>query len=164
MNRKKLRALVAALLVAGAAHAEGVREARPNIVEIELFGRGLLYSVAFERYFNQYVGAGVGVGAVPCFDKDLCTGTGFVLPVFVSVNPLGDEHSLYLSGGATLAISSDFTHPIAMLALGYQLQLRGGFVLRPIVQLLVSRVQATSASPSSFILIPWGGLTIGYSF
>src|SRR4051794_37136516 len=97
MNKEEaVRALIAVLLVAGAARAEGVREARPNIVELELGGR---------------FGVGIGAGAVPC-GNDLCNGSAVLLvPIFVSVNPLGDERSLDLSAGTTLAISSDGGRP-----------------------------------------------------
>src|SRR3989442_766710 len=110
MNNKKevLGTLIAALLIAGAAGAEDIREARPNIVELELGGRGFFYSVAFEHYVSPRVGVGAGVGAVPCFGNNLCNGPGLLMvPIFLSVNPLGDERSLYLSAGTTLAISSD---------------------------------------------------------
>jgi hypothetical protein len=152
--------LVAALLLAGAARAEGVREARPWIVNAELLGRAGLASVNVERYFNQYVGVGVGIGFLPCFDSGICDGNVTMVPVYLSVNPLGDVHSLYLSVGVASGFDSSSTFAVGVAQVGYQMQLRGGFFLRPTVQVYFKH----GSEAVGLDYFPWAGLALGYSF
>ncbi|MCB9555920.1 MAG: hypothetical protein H6707_07440 [Deltaproteobacteria bacterium] len=131
-----------------------VRVERPNLVTVELMGRGVLYSVNYERYLTSWFG--LGVGAMGFGNSD--GGLG-MFPVFVSFNPVGDEHSLYLSAGATFlvgdtrffsAISTVFGNAQA----GYQMQLRGGFVLRATANFLFSE--------HGWLI--WPGVNLGGSF
>lgn len=137
-----------------------MREERPWIVHAELLGRAGLASLNVERYFNQYVGVGVGLGFLPCFDSDICNGNVTIVPVYLSLNPLGNVHSLYFSIGGVFGLDSNSSFALWVAQLGYQLQLHGGFFLRPTLQLYFKH--GTEALGLDFF--PWIGLALGYSF
>lgn len=147
--------LLAIIVVAPlGAHGLGSREKRPNLVSGELGGRALIYSANYERYITNQFGIGVGgMGAA--------TGAGgFALfPLYVSFIPVGEIHSLYLSAGATVAAGTSNWDEIESIwfgtvAIGYQYQAEGGFVVRPTVNLMYRE--------SGFLV--WPGITMGGSF
>ena len=108
-----------------------VREECRNLVAVEIGGKGLL-TANYERYFTPRMGIGFGLTGFG--------GSGIgaaAIPMYLSVNPMGDVHSLYLSIGMTLGLAvggndSDGT-AVGTFQIGYQLQLRGGFTLRPTI-------------------------------
>lgn len=61
MRRTVLLCLAMALVLAPlGAHAEGVREQRPNLVFGEIGGKAVIVSAGYERYLNNQFGLGVG--------------------------------------------------------------------------------------------------------
>jgi hypothetical protein len=150
------RLVLFALLAAAAARAEGVREERPILVSAELFGRGVLGSVDVEAYFGQHFGVGIGFGGFPCIDESVCNGYTVAVPVFVSFNPIGNVHSLYLSAGIAFWHDNGGSGhgSVGEAQIGYQLQLHSGFMVRPVFQLFLSRND----------VLPWFGLALGYAF
>ena len=77
-----LALLAIVLLAPSGSHGIQVREERPNLMGAELGGRSLL-GVGYERYLTNRIGVGAAVG--------------LLVALSVSVVPVGDVHSLYLS-------------------------------------------------------------------
>ncbi|MBI3073348.1 MAG: hypothetical protein HYY84_14635 [Deltaproteobacteria bacterium] len=134
---------------------KNVREERPNVVSGQLLGRGILYTVNYERYFASWLGIGAGVMGFAA------SGGGFgMVPVYLSLNPFGDEHSLYVSPGVMFAfgtftgINSTLSQVIGTAEIGWQMQLRSGFMMRAGVDLLYGS--------GGFIV--WPGVAFGGSF
>jgi hypothetical protein len=144
-----------ALLFGETAHAQTIEQ--PNIVGAELFGRALIYSANYERYFKGRVGVGSGI-AYWHFD-----GNTFIVPLYVSATPMGRTHSLYLSAGATFGVTNESfwgssrnysSGKVGTLTAGYQFRSRDGFIIRPVVTLFYNRSGA----------IGWPGVMIGHTF
>lgn len=136
----------------------GVRDDRPNLIGGELGGRGVLFSLNYERYFTNDFGLGAGLMAVKT------SGGGItVVPLYASFVP-GNTHSPYLSAGATLISGGGDLQDwestwLLSLSAGYQYQSSGGFFVRPFFSYLRAMEQG-SGDP----YIVWPGLTIGGSF
>lgn len=142
------------LLAALGAHGEGIREQRPNFIGAELGGKGIIYSVDYERYFSGIVGIGVGFMAAGSSE-----GGAGLFPLYLSVIPVGDMHSLYLSGGVTFAVGTadwgDFeSEALGTFSIGYQYQSEGGLFVRPTMSALFQG--------DDFLI--WPGIAIGGSF
>jgi hypothetical protein len=147
-----LTALLGMVVVAGTAGAEEVRVAKPNLIGGELGGRGVFCTGNYERYFAGHLGAGVGI--VP--------GSPVWWTVYLSYLP-GDVRSLYLSAGVTVVTLNVFGEEIGgptpfHVAVGYQYQSPGGFVIRPFGMLWFIDVNKETHA------LPWAGLTIARSF
>jgi hypothetical protein len=149
----------AIVLLATLLKVDAVAQDQPNLVGVELLGRGLIYSVNYERNLTQRTGLGVGV-AYWSIDKAHIT----IVPLFASWNPIGDRHSLYLAAGTTLVNGRENSFwfdnsesgfvAAATSSVGYQYRSPGGFVIRPALNILLSRHGN----------IAWPGLTIGRRF
>ena len=148
--------LVVILAAASGVNGEGIREQRPTLVYGELGGKAVIFSMGIERYFTNVVGVGAGMMG---FGSD----EGFVglFPVYLSLNPVGDIHSLYLSAGTTIAAASnwDETESNALFtgSIGYQYQSEGGFFVRPTLNIITD-----FDSDGAFFVLP--GVAIGGSF
>jgi hypothetical protein len=138
--------------------AKNVREDRPNLVNFQLVGRGILYSVNFERYFTKWFGVGAGFMAFPSRK-----GISGAIPVFLNFNPIGDEHSLYVSPGVRFPYGEGDqfnSRAIGTLGVGWQMQLRGGFMMRLGVEILFG----DGVLYGYGVAIPLGGITLGGGF
>ena len=155
MRQTVLLCLAMALILAPlGAHAEGVREQRPNLVFGEIGGKAVLFSAGYERYFNNRFGLGVGGIA---FGAE--GGAIGLFPIYACLTPVGDIHSLYLSGGVTyLAGAANWEEGWAewfgTFSAGYHYQSEGGFFVRPTMNMLYK--------DDGFVLIP--GIAVGGSF
>ena len=154
--------LVVLLTLAGAIvlapsviHATEVREGRPNLMGGELLGRAPLLSVGYERYLTNHIGIGAGIGYMPELPDQTTERWSF--PLYVSIIPVGDTHSPYLSAGVkyTYLTESERTLLNPFLSGGYQYQSDRGFFLRATVTWL----EGGAHSP---VVIP--GLALGYRF
>jgi hypothetical protein len=74
----------------------GVRDERPNLIGGELGGRGLLFTLNYERFITNHFGLGVGVMAIKVSDGGVT-----IIPVYASFVS-GNTHSPYLSVGTTM--------------------------------------------------------------
>jgi hypothetical protein len=151
-------ATVAVLLVLPSVVIAGVRDDHPNLVGGELAGRGVAFTLNYERYFSNNFGLGAGLMAIKV------SGAGVtVLPLYASYLP-GNVHSPYLSVGATLLAGGgdlkdwESTWVVSASA-GYQYNSPGGFFVRPFFTYL----RPTEHASGDDYLI-WPGLTIGGSF
>ncbi len=132
----------------------GVRETHPNLIGGELGGKGIIYSIGYERYLRNRVGLGAGMMGFGTSDGGLG-----LFPLYLSVIPVGDVHSMYLSAGATLASGFDNWNELHSLWLGtvtagYQYQSVGGFFVRPTLNLIFTG--------DGFLILP--GFASGGSF
>jgi hypothetical protein len=133
---------------------EKIREVHPNLVSGELGGKGIIYSINYERFFAQQFGLGVGIMGFGTSD-----GAVALIPLYVSLCPVGNVHSLYLSGGITLAVGSDNWDELEQTTLGnasigYLYQSEGGVFVRPTINLIFKG--------EDFLILP--GIAIGGSF
>jgi hypothetical protein len=149
--------VIVATSVAGPAWGEGIRERRPNMVGGELAGRAPLITVNYERYFNNKIGIGAGLMGAGNADGFF----GF-FPIYLSLNPIGDTKSLYLSAGLNFIAgggNDGDTESERLYTFGaaFQYQAEGGFVVRAGLYGLVP-----SSSSDDFLVLP--GVTLAGSF
>jgi hypothetical protein len=162
-SRLALRMASAVVLLATLPNVDALaqRQDQPNLLGVELLGRGLIYSVNYERSLTPRTGIGMGT-AYWNIDKAHIA----IVPLYASWNPVGDRHSLYLAAGTTLIYGREksflFDTPgseSAFLAagtssVGYQYRSSGGYVIRPALNILLSRHGN----------IVWPGITLGRRF
>ena len=147
--------LAVAQIPIASGRAQAIRQLRPNLVHAQLGGRGILFTLNYERYFGPRIGAGVGVLAIGSSD-----GIVTLIPVFLSLNPVGNIHSLYLSPGAVFVAAGspsegDFDSTVfGAVEIGYQYQSATGFVIRPAFDILFAE--------GGFLI--WPAVSIGASF
>lgn len=153
-----LAATLASLLALPSVAASGIRDERPNLIGGELGGRGVLFTLNYERFVTNDVGLGAGIMAIKT------SGGGItVLPLYVSFVP-GNTHSPYLSAGATMLSGGGDVQDwestwLFTVSAGYQYQSSGGFFVRPFFAYLRPTEPGTGDD-----YIVWPGLTIGGSF
>ena len=143
--------------VAGPVWGEGIRETRPNIVGGELVGRAPILTINYERYFNNKFGIGAGIMGAANDDGFF----GF-FPIYLSLNPVGDTKSLYLSVGLNFIAGGGNdgdteSERLYTFGIGFQYQGLGGFMVRPALYGLVP-----SSSSDDFLLLP--GVSLAGSF
>ena len=141
------------LAMVSPADAQPVRRSQPNVAGVELLGRALIYSVNYERYVKERLGIGVGIAV---WDSTGEGSSAAVVPLYVSLNPIGETHSLYIATGVTVGAVEDDTSARAFgtATVGYQYRSRSGFIIRPALNLLLG-------SDPSFV---WPGITLAKSF
>jgi hypothetical protein len=150
-------------IVVSPAHAQTGSASPSNLVGVELLGRAVLYSVNYERSIARRIGLGIGVATVSVrgwWISSTRTTTMF-LPMYVSLNPLGDTHSLYVATGITPMLrrrtstyegTRFFVEATHTATLGYQYRSSdSGLVIRPTIN-YISYDRG---------LILWPGVTIG---
>jgi hypothetical protein len=152
------------LLTARVAEAQTGPDDPRNLIGLEVLGRAGIYSVNYERLVTPRIAVGIGFARWSVsggFFSYAKTSTVH-LPMYVSWNPLGDIHSLYIAAGSTMSLSkreylstrSSFQSTVMGTAtLGYQFRSLSGFLVRPSVSYL-----------SNDRGIFWPGLTIGLTF
>ena len=135
------------LMTAAPAESQPVPRGQPNLAGVELLGRGILYRMNYERYFTERVGLGGGVAAYP---------GGTVVPLYLSLNPVGDRHSLYLGAGATFGFTEDDSdaRALGVASIGYQYRSSRGFVVRPFLGVVTDGNET----------LPWIGITLAKLF
>jgi hypothetical protein len=153
-----LAATVVSWLALPSVATAGVRDDRPNLVGGELGGRGVLFTLNYERFLTNDFGLGVGLMAIKTSGEGLT-----VVPLYASFVP-GNTHSPYLSAGATLLAGGGDVQDwestwLITLSAGYQYQSSGGFFVRPFFAYLRPTEQGSGDD-----YLVWPGLTIGGSF
>ncbi len=138
--------------------ASGVRDERPNLIGGELGGRGLLFTLNYERFITNHFGLGVGVMAIKVSDGGVT-----IIPVYASFVS-GNTHSPYLSVGTTMLSGGGDIQDwestwLIHVSAGYQYQSSGGFFVRP----FFTYMRPTEQGSGDGFLV-WPGLTIGGSF
>ncbi len=170
-----------ALLIAGAfaagvfasavpAFAEHTRVTNPNSLNVELLGRGLLYSVNFDRVVNDDLVAGVGFGSTPMRNPDGSDPgiSTFLLPFYVNYYFAREQGSIFVTAGADIASNGGSLNGLKSMfgniyfngnavlptaGIGYENRSDAGFLFR----VTVYGIYAASVNP-------WAGFTLGYAF
>jgi hypothetical protein len=154
---------LALMLVSSVALAENTRVTNPNALSVELLGRGVLYSISYDRVMDDHLAAGFGVGAVPTSSE-----TAMILPAYVNYYFFKEQGSLFATAGVGLVLNSSsvkntestvgsFAFPsnavIPQFGVGYENRGDTGFLFR---------VTAYGLVGDEFM--PWGGFSFGYAF
>lgn len=152
------------------AHADNTRVTNPNALTAEVGGRGLLYSLGFDRVLSEQLSAGVSIGSVPMNNSDGTSSglTATLVPVFINFYFAEEMSSPFLTFGVNWVLNSgsvsgltsspgniEFsTSPLQpTFGLGWEYRSDPGFLVR-----------VTAYGIYGNRLAPWGGLTLGYSF
>jgi len=139
-----------------------------NLMGGELLGRGVLYSINYERLLTNRIGVGGGIAVLSVSGAGLFApssrSTGLILPTYVSWTPVGRTHSPYLAAGVTLSASTadEFllgnrrydSFAFGTLTAGYQYRSESGIVIRPIISNIFDDRGRHW----------WPGITLGVSF
>lgn len=152
------------------AMAENVRVSRPTAANLELFGRGLLYTVSIDQMLAEELAAGIGFGSVGlkrAGGGDL-DATAKLLPVYVNYYFMPEQGSIFATLAASLIInasessgnrstigdvifSSAGVQP--SFGVGYENRSETGLVLRVAGYGIIAKE-----------LKPWFGVSLGYAF
>ncbi len=155
----------AMLLSLSMAHAEHTRVTYPSVLGVEVLGRGLVYSVFFDRALDDQLVAGIGFGHVKLTSPSK-TDTVTVIPVYANYYFAREAGSLFASGGVTVATADvdnlksntsgvEFgSAPIVpTVGLGYENRSDAKFLFRMAAYALVAEN-----------VRPWVGFSLGYAF
>lgn len=96
---------------------------RANLFGIDLLGRALIISLNYERYVTPRVGLGVGVGSGGGDDE-------LIIPLYVSLNPIGPAHSLYAGAGASVEWGRYSSDAWGTVTVGYEYRGKDRMVAR----------------------------------
>jgi hypothetical protein len=150
--------------------AEDTRVTNPNAVLLEVGGRGILYSVNYDRVVSEDLAFGIGYGSGPVTSANGVDTSQSVslIPVYVNLYLMRDQGSLYVTGGADFVTNPGSivgysanqsgvvfqnTSIMPTFGVGYENRSDAGFLVRATGYVLVaSNVK------------PWAGFSIGYSF
>jgi hypothetical protein len=173
-HRRGLWAILACALIVDAwappAQA-GVREQHLNQVGVELGGRMPLFGIEYERWLNDYVGFGLGLGGVPCTEcvaqpsGHVAGEMVFTIPAYVVVNlPFAENHGFTFSAGTIFVPPGQHQDTFTPLSLGagYQLLSNSGFVLRASFLVYLSSYSTGGVEGEGPAY--WAGLQIGWGF
>lgn len=170
---KLISRLCLALLVivaAPSAFAEHVRVTNPNALNVEFLGRGMLYSISFDRVVNDDLVAGVGFGTTSLRTlTDVDTGVSTALiPIYVNYYFMREGSSPFATLGANIVTNSANAADLKStysgiefgsravqptFGVGYESRSDAGFLFRVSIYGIYAET-----------LSPWGGLTLGYCF
>jgi len=163
--RRIVTALIAAVsvlaLLAPAAAAASSRDELPNDFGIELAGRSIVYTFAYQRMLNGYVGLEAGVSALGGGGDDEDTLIVF-FPIGGKFYFVNKDGSPYITAGISIVNASFDSGPFdeeettsyGYVGLGFEYRAQMGLVFRGSAYGLI-------ADGSFFI---WPGLYIGYAF
>ena len=150
--------------------AEHVRVTNPNAVSVEALGRGLLYSVDYDRVVSDDIVVGVGIGSTSMRtlgDVDAGISTALI-PIYANLYLIRDGNSPFVTAGADIVTNSgqlaglkstfggmEFNSNAVLptFGVGFEARTDAGFM---------ARLTAYGVIAKGFN--PWGGLTLGYSF
>lgn len=146
-----------------AAHAEHTRVTNPNFLGVEAFGRGLLYSIQYDRAVNDDLVAGFGYGSVGVEPGSSTS----IVPVYINYYFAREQGSFYATAGVSFATnrsSSASTSSIGglefsssplipVIGAGFEERGDSGFLFRATVYGLLGKSYT-----------PWFGLGFGYCF
>ena len=143
--------------------AEHTRVTHPNVIGVEMLGRGLLYSVQFDRMLDDDFAAGISLGTVSAQSQ-----TVTLIPVYMNYYFKREQGSLLATAGVDVVASGNSANGSKATVSGLEfpsnsvLPLFGfGYENRSDANFLF-RVNGYGIIASTFI--PWIGFTFGYAF
>ena len=157
-STRLVAAMIALILCASAGEAQEPLPAQGrNAVYFEILGNGVIYSINYDRKFTPTISGRLGIGGL---------GTAGAVPLMVNFMPGTGASRLELGIGPALVFApedideGEFSDEldaglVGTATIGYRYQpVLGGFVFR---------VGFTPLFGQGGIL-PWGGVSFGYSF
>ncbi len=175
MNKIKtsLVPIVASFLSAILPHpsfAEHTRVTNPNSIGIEVLGRGLLYSIQFDRVLNDDLAAGIAFGAIATKTASGTDSgkTASFIPVFMNYYFAREQGSIYATAGATLVTNASDLNGLSAnmssltfssnailgtVGLGYENRSDNGFLFRICGYGIIGTT-----------IVPWVGFNFGFAF
>jgi hypothetical protein len=140
---------------------------RPNALSLEAAGRGLLYSVNYDRSIGENASIGAGFGYLDFSGVDVSTKVMFV-PAYLNVYLASNHHRPFLTGGVTIIhidgqvggtvledkFEASATTAMPMFGLGYEYRSDFGFLFRVSPYVMVTPL----------VVIPWAGVSLGATF
>ena len=157
---------LALALSASTARAEHTRMTYPDVFSVEALGRGLTFSLCYDRVLTDDLVAGIGFGRTTADAPSDPAAT--VIPFYVNYYFSRDQGSLYATAGATIVGNSDGVEgskakfsdvrfgssPILGTAgVGYENRADSGILFRVAVY-----------GVAGGTVVPWVGFTVGYGF
>jgi hypothetical protein len=134
---------------------------RPHAISVEIYGRGLLYSLNYDYSINDSVTVGGGFSTYSLSYNSASIHLT-LLPLYVNYYFQPGPHRGFLSGGGDIAIASGSIGGNATIrASGFFPVLGGGYEFRPDNGFIFR------AAPYLFIgneIEPWIGLSAGVTF
>lgn len=144
---------------------DSVALSRPNAISLETLGRGVLYSVNYDRSLGKSVSLGAGFSYYN-FVAGPAHASLLVLPLYSNLYFLSDSHRPFITGGIDIVsisgkvdelldnqIKLSASGAVPMLGGGYEFRGQGGFLFRAALYALVG--------PG---ILPWAGLSFGAAF
>jgi hypothetical protein len=164
---KKISALLMFSLLSSFAYAAGSTE-RPNAVSFELLGRGLLYSLDYDRQVTDEVAIGIGYSQFGQGEYDK-NGVHYdaihitVIPVYLNyyLENSGTQR-WYITGGLDFVSGTISSNGFSDTGSGVGIVAGGGYEYRSDSGFLFRATPYIVASTGGARL--WGGLTFGYAF
>ena len=170
MKLLQLVVVASSILLSLAAQAEHTRITNPNALGLELLGRGMLYTLNYDRVISDDMSAGFGIGTVSTrFLNDQDTGKSATLvPAYLNYYLTRDAGSLFGSAGVTLVTNSsdvkgfksstgNLEFPsgaiLPTFGVGYENRGDAGFLVR-----------VTAYGVLGKSLTPWLGFMFGFAF
>lgn len=160
------------LVSSGVTHAEHTRATYPDAMNIEILGRGMLWSATYDRVVSDELAAGFGFGAVgtkPIAGRTTSSAASEVVsmvPVYMNYYFMQDAGSVYATGGANVLLNNvdtrksklsnlefNDTQVVPTFGVGYENRTEAGFLVR-----------ATVYGLASENVTAWFGFTFGYAF
>ncbi|MCM2323823.1 MAG: hypothetical protein NDJ90_11240 [Oligoflexia bacterium] len=151
------------------AFAEHVRVTNPNAFSVELLGKGLAYSLQYDRVIDDDLVVGFGYGHVGLKrgEDDLSEGVSLI-PAYAHYYFAREQASFFGMAGVTIVTDSsaasnlesttgglDFASSpvVPVIGLGYENRGDAGFLFRTTLYGMLGKTYT-----------PWLGVTFGYSF
>jgi len=161
---------VVVFVVEMSAQAAHTRVTNPNAFSAEFGGRGLLYSVGFDRVLNDNLVAGIAYGSVSLNNSQGLSAdlSASMLPMYVNYYLTQDAGSFFATVGVNLILNASnaagYTASVNSLefsssplmptfGIGYEYRSDAGFL---------ARLAAYGMVNKNFV--PWGGISFGYSY
>lgn len=150
--------------------AEHTRVTYPNALSVELFGRGLMYTIQFDRVIQDDLVVGMGYGHVALRTvDDVDTGqNASIIPAYVNYYLMRDQGSLFVTAGMSIIGNSDQAKDrrskfgdvefssapvLPHFGVGYEVRSDTGFLFRGTAYGMIAKKFA-----------PWVGFALGYGF
>lgn len=153
------------------AQAAHTRVTYPSAVSVEILGRSMLYTVAYDQVLNDDLAVGVGLGTVSLNFRGTDTDAGksaTMIPVYMNYYFMKEGGSPFLTGGVTLITNHSSVKNLETTTGGLEIPssnvmptFGGGYENRGDNGFLF-RIAAYAVAGRS--LTPWMGFSFGYSF
>jgi hypothetical protein len=160
---------ISLMAFATTASADDARPLNPNSVNVEILGKGFLYTVNYDRALTEDIFAGIGFGTVGLNNPDGSSAnvTADMFPVYLGYYFIREHGTPFLEVGASAITSNNVKNLVTNLGgmtfsssqllpfagLGYEERTDYNFLFR-----------VTGYAMCGQNVKPWFGATFGYAF